>query len=168
MNRNCPGTVIVEERVLEGSPPLSSVASRGGVELLRGFSRDMLPGEELRMIMAGEIGGTGCGSSLFLSTETAVTAVMNKGETVDRLVESLSHRVQVERLQGMAILCAVGARMAVEDRIRKEVLESLCSFTPEIVLGGPGGNSITAVLSEETVGEAVRKLHGRFFRRGQN
>lgn len=156
------GTLILAE----GDPcalPIASVASRGGVRSVRVSSKRMrldpgfLPG------VLGAFDRDGIVPDLVVSSEVAVSVVVPAEARLEGVRQALSGAAVVEEVPGRALLCVVGSGLAGNGEVRGKVLASLAPIGPDIVSLGGSGTSVTAVLAEERLGDAVRDLHRRFF-----
>jgi len=62
------------------------------------------------------------------------------------------------------LICFVGAGL-LSGRLRGDVLQALAAWNPEIVLSGASRVSLSAVIEESCLEQALGSLHGRFFER---
>jgi aspartate kinase len=159
------GTRILQE----GDPsalPVVSVASRGGVRTVRIVSRRMRldPGFLPRVLE--EFDGAGLVPDLMVSSEVGVSVVVPAEVRLDGVRHALREAADVEDLGGRALVCVVGSGLARDGRVRGKVLAALAAIEPEIVSLGGSGTSVTAVIPEDRLGDAVRGLHVRFFEEG--
>jgi aspartate kinase len=160
-----PGTRILEE----GDPaalPIVSVASRGGVGSVRVVSRRMRLDPGFLPAVLAEFDRAGLVPDLTVSSEVAVSVVVSAGARLDDVRRALHGVADVEDAEGRALVCVVGSGLVRDGRVRRRVLAALAEIEPEIVSLGGSGTSVTAVVPEDRLGEAVRGLHRRFFEDG--
>jgi aspartate kinase len=156
------GTLILAEGD-PGALPIASVASRGGVRRVRVSSNRMrldpgfLPG------VLGAFDREGIVPDLVVSSEVGVSLAIPADTPLEGVRQALSGTAEVEDVAGRALLCVVGSGLAGSGRVRGRVLSSLAPLEPDVVSLGGSGTSVTAVLPEERLRDAVRELHRRFF-----
>ncbi|MBZ5638505.1 MAG: aspartate kinase [Acidobacteriia bacterium] len=159
------GTLILAE----GDPlalPIVSVASRGGVRSVRIASKRMRLDTGFLPAVLAEFDRAGLVPDLLVSSEVAVSVAVRSESPLDGPRRALSGIAEVDDAPGRALLSVVGSGLAREGRIRGRVLSALAETEPEIVALGGSGSSVTAVIREDRLAEAVRGLHRRFFEDG--
>jgi aspartate kinase len=159
-----PGTV------LYAGPPdvtpreLASITSRRGICVVRIIpsGERVDSGFSLRAMQALE--------ALELTIDLAVTSdrgltLVRRGEfDADRLRDALGRDASIQLQSGCALICFVGAGL-LSGKLRGDVLQALAAWNPEIVLSGASRVSLSAVIEESRLEEALGSLHGRFFER---
>ena len=160
-----PGTRILEEGD-PATPPIVSVASRGGVRSVRVVSRRMRLDPGFLPAVLAEFDRAGLVPDLTVSSEVAVSVVVPAGARLEDVRRALHGVADVEDAEGRALVSVVGSGLARDGRVRRRVLAALAEIEPEIVSLGGSGTSATAVVPEDRLGEAVRGLHRRFFEDG--
>jgi aspartate kinase len=157
-------------RILEaGDPvalPIVSVASRGDVRSVRVVSRRMRLDPGFLPVVLAEFDRAGLVPDLVVSSEVAVSVVVPAGARLDDVRRALHGVADVEDAEGRALVCVVGSGLAGKGGVRRRALAALAEIEPEIVSLGGSGTSVTAVVPEERLGDAVRALHRRFFEDG--
>ncbi len=156
------GTLILAEGDADALP-IASVASRGGVRTVRFVSRRMRMDPGFLPAVIEAFDHAGLVPDLLVSSEVGVTAAVSGSANLERVREGFAGGAIVEETSGRALVCVVGSGLARDASVRGRVLDALARIEPEIVSMGGSGTSVTAVIPEERLAEAVRGLHHRFF-----
>ena len=155
------GTLVMRES--PGTGPLASVASRTGVTAVRIASRRMRVDPGFLPDVLRKLDEAGVVPDLVVSSEVAVTVVATSGPALQEAVALLSGDRTVDVVDERAIVCMVGAALAVDATARRQALSALAELDLDLVAAGASGSSIAAVLPARELGRAVRRLHARFF-----
>ncbi len=162
LNAGHPGTTIVADGGADAEP-LASVASRGGVTLLRASSRRMRVDPDFLPRVLAALARVGAAPDLVVSSEVAVTLALPAAADLPGAASALGSDVDLAPAEGRAVVCVVGSGLARAEGVRGEVLAALAGLDPELVALGGSSTSVAAVLPEARLAGAVRDLHRRFF-----
>lgn len=159
------GTRIVGEAA-PGAAPLASVASRGGVRTIRITGRRMRMDPGFLPRVLGVFDGQGLVPDLVVSSEVAVTLVVQGAGDLSAVETALAGEATAETNPGRAILCVVGSGLVREAAVRVRVLACLAGLAPEMVALGGSLTSAAVVVPEARLAESVQEVHRRFFEEG--
>jgi aspartate kinase len=159
------GTLILAEGD-PGALPIVSVASRGGIRSVRITSKRMRLDPGFLPAVLAAFDRDGLVPELVVSSEVAVSVAIPAELRLDGVRREFSHAADVEEVPGRALLCVVGSGLSRDGGVRSMVLSALAPIEPEIVSLGGSGTSVTAVIAEDRLREAVLGLHRRFFEGG--
>jgi aspartate kinase len=148
------------------APPIVSVASRGGVRSVRIASGRMRLDPSFLPAVLAEFHRARVVPDLVVVSEVATSVIVPAEAPLGGVRRALSGIAEVEDAPGRALVCVVGSGLARDGRIRRKVLAALAEIEPEIVSLGGSGTSVTAVVPEDRLAQAVRGLHHRFFEEG--
>ncbi len=162
MRPEAEGTLVLADSPPD-APPIASIASRRGVAAVRvtggrmrvdpGFFRDVLASFERGGVVP----------DLIVSSEVAMTVVVEDSPRASGVAQELAARASVEVLSGRAVLCVVGAGLARDPDVRSRVLACLSELAPEITGVGGSATSAAVVVPAERLEESVRRVHRSFF-----
>lgn len=158
------GTQIVDDAA--AGTGLASIASRGGVTIVRVVSRRMCSDPGLLLRALTWLAQHDIAPDMVIASEVGSAIVVPSGPDLGALRASLSEEALVTIDADRAVLCLVGAGLARDGALRGRVLETLAALAPEGVALGGSGTSATAVLPEAHLDDAVRTVHARFFASG--
>jgi aspartate kinase len=156
------GTLILEDGGAEGGPPLASVASRGGVSLVRIASSRLradagfLPEALAAMARAGQT------VELVVAGEVTITLVVRGTPEIDAIQRALGKGSRIELEPDRAIICVVGSGLARSPGFRTSVLAALVGQDPEVIALGVSRTGLAAVVPQSRLEPAVRELHRQF------
>jgi aspartate kinase len=159
-----PGTTIVANGA--GKSRIASVASRRGVRLLRVVSRTLHADPAFLAAVADGLRRWKVVPDVVVVSEIGAAVAVPDDAGADRIAADLETLGEVETLTGRAVVCVVGAGLAVDPRLRGDAVEALSRLDADVVAVGGSGSAVTAVLPETGLGEGVRSLHRRFFVEG--
>jgi aspartate kinase len=161
-----PGTVIVDGSDRSGETAVVSVASRAGVTSLRVVNRRMRADPEFASGVLATLRSRQLAPDLVVASEIGVHVAI-EDDTVDAsLQEELCNYGELSVNGDRAIVCMVGSRLA-DGRSRREAIEAISAFEPELLAVDSSGASLAALVKAERLSETVRGLHRRFFEEEQ-
>jgi aspartate kinase len=157
-----PGTEIVGQET-SASGALAAVASRTGVRPVRITNRRLRLDPTFLPAVLDACARAAIVPDLVLSSEIAVTLVVPVDLDIASLTAGLGVEAHVESGEPGAVVCAVGNGLCSDAGIRGRVLDALAALDPWLVAFGASSSSIVAVVGEDRLATAVRRLHREFF-----
>lgn len=97
------------------------------------------------------------------TSEVSVSMTIDDRRALDEIVADLGQFAQVNCEADMAIVCAVGERLRSDPALATRVLGALEGLPLAMVSQGGSRKNITVVLRDTHVGDAMQRLHARFF-----
>jgi aspartate kinase len=155
------GTLITGER--PKAAPLTAVASKKGVTVVDITSTRMLMAHGFlrRLFEVFERHKTPV--DVVTTSEVSVSVTIDDARRLPSIVESLSGFAQVEREDGMAIVCVVGDGMHDDPGLAARVLASVGDVPLRMVSQAASRRNITFVIRESDLPTALGRVHETFF-----
>jgi len=163
LDPSAPGTRLVRERDEAPTGRVVSVASRSGVRTVRITPPGLRLDAEFLPRVAAALRDAGLTPGLCVASEVAVTAIVDADTDLGVLRELLDERTTIQADDDRAIISLVGAGLTQCAQGCAEVLEQLAVLGPQWLGLGASGNSVTAVIGNDQLDDAVRRLHRAFF-----
>jgi len=157
-----PGTVIVDGTEPAGDGAVVSVASRGGVTSLRVVNRRMRADPGFAAGVLGSLRSRDLSPDLVVASEIGVHLAIRDDPGCRSLQVELERYGRVEVRGDRAIVCVVGSGLS-DGVARREAMEAVAEWEPELFALGSSGASLAAVVPAGRLSETVRGLHHRFF-----
>jgi aspartate kinase len=162
-----PGTLVLGDPGIGDEASLSSLASRGDVGVVRMTTPHMrvVPGFASRMLAAAS--EIGLAPHLVLAGDVTLALVVPGPVDASAVEMRVGGDADLEVLEGRAIICCVGSQLA-QSGSRSRVLEALGRWDPDVLVLGASGISVSAVLEQRRLGDALQSLHRQFFERSES
>ena len=97
------------------------------------------------------------------TTEVSVSLTVDTTEKLDVIIEDLQEFGDVEVQANKGIICAVGDNLRYTPGIAWRIFRSLEDINIEMISQGASQISVTFLVQEDKMEEAVRRLHHEFF-----
>ena len=163
---DAPGSVVLDGPAEERAARLVAVASRAGVCTVRVLSRRMRADAGFVAGVLEAFRGCALAPDLLVASEVAVHAALPAHGATAQLSAELERCGTIELREERALVCIVGSGLAGAGPARREALQGIAAYEPEIVGVGASAAGLAAVLPESSLVEAVGGLHRRFFEDG--
>jgi aspartate kinase len=97
------------------------------------------------------------------TSEVSVSVTIDDERRLASITEALQEFAEVRCAPGRAIVSAVGERLAGDATLSARVIAALEGLPLEMISQGGARTNITVVLPDDCVGQAMTRLHARFF-----
>jgi len=97
------------------------------------------------------------------TSEVSVSVTIDDARSVDAITAALTDFADVLVVPGRAIVCAVGDQMASDATLSARVIAALDGMPLEMISQGGSRRNVTLVVADDLVGDAMQRLHERFF-----
>jgi len=156
------GTLITRHR--PASPrPLTAVASKRGVTVVDITSTRMLMAHGFLRKIFDVFAANRTSVDVVTTSEVSVSVTIDDPRRLPDIIEALKDVAEVTREDGMAILCAVGDGLQTAPTFVGELLSALSGVPIRMVSQAAARRIITMVIAEADLGDALRRIHDRFF-----
>ncbi len=156
------GTLITGERP-KADRPLTAVASKKGVTVVDITSTRMLMAHGFlrRLFEVFERHKTPV--DVVTTSEVSVSVTIDDARRLPAIIEALSSFAQVEREDGMAIVCVVGDGLNRDPVLAAQVLASVGDVPLRMLSQAASRRNITFVIREADLAAALGRVHDKFF-----
>jgi aspartate kinase len=156
------GTLITGERP-RTDRPLTAVASKKGVTVVDITSTRMLMAHGFlrRLFEVFERHKTPV--DVVTTSEVSVSVTIDDARRLPSIIEALSSFAQVEREDGMAIVCVVGDGLNRDPVLAAQVLASVGDVPLRMLSQAASRRNITFVIREADLTAALGRVHDTFF-----
>ena len=97
------------------------------------------------------------------TSEVSVSVTIDDERRLAEIRAALGDFADVTCVSGRAIVCAVGERMASDPGLSTRVIAALDGLPIEMISQGGSRKNVTVVLPDASAGDAMARLHARFF-----
>jgi aspartate kinase len=156
------GTLITGERPA-ADRPLTAVASKKGVTVVDITSTRMLMAHGFlrRLFEVFERHKTPV--DVVTTSEVSVSVTIDDARRLPAIIEGLSGFAEVEREDGMAIVCVVGDGLQRDPALAAQVLASVGDVPLRMLSQAASRRNITFVIREADLPAALGRIHDKFF-----
>lgn len=156
------GTLITGERP-PSEGPLTAVASKKQVTVVDITSTRMLMAHGFLRRLFEVFERFKTPVDVVTTSEVSVSVTIDDTRRLPAIVEALSEFAEVQRVDDMAIVCVVGDGLQRNPALAAEVLASVGEVPMRMVSQAASRRNITFVIREADLGDALGRLHARFF-----
>jgi aspartate kinase len=156
------GTLLVEDAPSHQAP--LAVASRDGVVLVRLTARLDRKESGFPLRIMGLVADLSLTPDLLVASEASITLTLPTVAAADELRNRIGDEASIEWFDDRAILCVVGSALS-NSSLRREALEGLARWEPDLVTVGASRISVVGVLRQTQLESALCGLHRQFFER---
>ena len=156
------GTLITGERPATDRP-LTAVASKKGVAVVDITSTRMLMAHGFlrRLFEVFERHKTSV--DVVTTSEVSVSVTIDDSRRLPAIIEALREFAEVEREDGMAIVCVVGDGLHRDPALAAQVLASVGDVPLRMLSQAASRRNITFVIRESDLPAALGRVHEKFF-----
>ena len=158
-----PGTFISAAPV-SSSSPIKSIACKRGITIVNILSTQMLLsyGFLRRIFEVFETHETVV--DVVATSEVNVSLTVDSSQELEAICNDLAEFGEVRVEPHMAIICTVGDDLKETPGIAARIFGALEGINVQMISQGASRINMTFLVAEDTMEEAVRLLHGEFFR----
>src|SRR6185503_11636026 len=156
------GTLITGERP-KVDRPLTAVASKKGVTVVDITSTRMLMAHGFLRRLFEVFERFKTPVDVVTTSEVSVSVTIDDQRRLPAIIEALSSFAQVEREDGMAIVCVVGENLRTDPALFGTAVTALGRIPLRLVSQAASRRNITFVIRESDVPTALGRIHERFF-----
>lgn len=159
-----PGTFISAAPV-SSSSPIKSIACKRGITIVNILSTQMLLsyGFLRRIFEVFETHETVV--DVVATSEVNVSLTVDSSQELEAIRNDLAEFGEVRVAPDMAIICTVGDDVKETPGIAARIFGALEGINVQMISQGASRINMTFLVAEDTMEEAVRLLHGEFFRK---
>lgn len=159
---DAPGTLITATRSASRRP-LTAVASKSDVTVISITSSRMLMAHGFlrRLFEVFEKGKTSV--DVVATSEVTVSVTVDDRRRLPAIIDALSQFAEVQREDGMAIVCAVGEALQGDPRLIGKVLQAVGDVPISLVSQAALRSNVTFVIQDADLRSVLNRLHDTFF-----
>jgi aspartate kinase len=156
-------------RICSSAPPsrtvFRAIAAKKGIQVINVKSPRMLMARGFLGALFNLFERHDCAADLASTSEVSVSIAFDSSREVSPLLHDLKELSEVEAQNGKAIICLVGKQIRGQAGIAAKVFDAIAQggINVHMISQGASEINISFVVDESDVGEAVRRLHRRFF-----
>ena len=156
-------------QICSAAPPsrtvFRAIAAKNGIQVVNVKSPRMLMARGFLRALFERFERHDCAADLVSTSEVSVSIAFDSSLEVSALLHDLNELGEVEAQKEKAIICLVGKQIRGQAGIAAKVFEVVAEGGINIHMISQGASeiNISFVVDEGDVGEAVRRLHRRFF-----
>jgi aspartate kinase len=156
-------------RICSSAPPsrtvFRAIAAKKGIQVINVKSPRMLMARGFLRSLFDLFERHDCAADLVSTSEVSVSVAFDSSCNVGALLHDLKELGEVEVQRGKAIICLVGKKIRGQAGIAAKVFHAVAQggINVHMISQGASEINISFVVDESDVGEAVRRLHRRFF-----
>jgi aspartate kinase len=166
LNSHAPhgrGTLIVQAPGETAGDAPVALASRSGLQLTRVTRRRLSRAPGFLPTVLEQASRCGVQPDLVLASGVSVALVGPETGAPAQLARALEREAVVEELRGRSLVSVVGSGLRRRDALLERVLAAVSCWAPELVVVGPSGLSVAAVLGPGMLDAALPEIHRQFF-----
>lgn len=142
-----------------------AIAAKKGIQIINVRSPRMLMAHGFLRALFEAFERHNCTADLVSTSEVSVSVALDSSREVGALVNDLRKLGEVEAQDRKAIICLVGKHIRGRAGVAAKVFDTVAEggINVHMISQGASEINISFVVEDSDVGEAVRRLHRRFF-----